>query len=55
MEGLDPAAYDEILKIKGSNYFTVMACALGYRSTSDSLGSAKKVRFPIDTVIEDLN
>ncbi|MCO5143080.1 MAG: NAD(P)H-dependent oxidoreductase [Oligoflexia bacterium] len=54
MEGLDPAAYDEILQLRNTNYFTVMACALGYRSESDVLATAEKVRFPIESVIEDI-
>lgn len=45
MEGIDPARYDEVLKLKDSEYFTVVACAVGYRSKDDKYSLAKKIRF----------
>jgi nitroreductase len=51
LEGIDPAAYDEILGLKGSGYETVVACAAGYRSADDKYAEMKKVRFPISKVI----
>ncbi|NBW80941.1 NAD(P)H-dependent oxidoreductase [bacterium] len=45
MEGLDPAAYDELLGLKGSGWKTVAAVALGYRHAQDPFVQNKKVRF----------
>ena len=45
MEGLSPAEYDQILKLAGSGYKTVVACALGYRAASDKYASLAKVRY----------
>ena len=46
MEGINPAAYDEVLGLKGTEFATVVACAAGYRAESDKYAAAKKVRFP---------
>lgn len=51
MEGLDPAAYDEILGIKGSGYATAVACAVGYRSESDHTATRPKARFDSSSLI----
>jgi len=51
LEGIDPAAYDDILGLKGSGYETVVACAAGYRSAEDKYAAMKKVRFPLGRVI----
>ena len=45
MEGLAPTEYDKILKLEGSGYKTVVACALGYRSANDKYASLPKVRY----------
>lgn len=45
MEGLVPAEYDKILKLNGTGYATVVACALGYRSAGDKYASLAKVRY----------
>jgi len=45
MEGLNPAEYDKILGLEGSDYKTVVACALGYRAASDKYASLAKVRY----------
>ncbi len=45
MEGLVPADYDKILKLEGTGYQTVVACALGYRAASDKYASLAKVRY----------
>lgn len=45
MEGLDPQAYDKLLKIEGSGWKTVAAVALGYRHSEDAFIGHKKVRF----------
>ena len=51
MEGLDPAAYDKVLKLEGTGYKTVAAIAAGYRSSDDKYQFAKKVRFESKDVI----
>jgi len=45
MEGLVPSEYDRILKLENSGYATVVACALGYRASSDKYASLAKVRY----------
>jgi nitroreductase len=45
MEGLAPAEYDKILKLEGSGYKTVVACALGYRAANDKYASLVKIRY----------
>lgn len=42
MEGFDPSAFDEILKIEG--YHAVVVAALGYRAEDDATQHAAKVR-----------
>jgi nitroreductase len=54
LEGLDPAAYDKILGIDQSDYGTVAAVALGYRSTEDKYQHAKKVRFSKSEIIQKI-
>jgi nitroreductase len=44
MEGIDAKKYDELLGVDPA-YKSVVACALGYRDTSDPAASQKKVRF----------
>lgn len=51
MEGIDPAAYDEILGLKGADFATVVSCAAGYRAETDKYAAAKKVRFPADELV----
>jgi nitroreductase len=46
LEGIDAAAYDDILGLKGSGYETLVGCAAGYRSADDKYAGMKKVRFP---------
>jgi nitroreductase len=45
MEGLDPAGYDRVLGLEGTGFFTVAACAAGYRAASDRFAALPKVRF----------
>ncbi|MBP9674494.1 MAG: NAD(P)H-dependent oxidoreductase [Bacteriovoracaceae bacterium] len=52
LEGINPQKYDEILDIKNSGYATIAACAFGYRSVEDKYQEAKKVRFPLDEIIQ---
>jgi len=51
LEGIDPAAYTEILGLKGTGYDAVVACAVGYRSAADKYASLKKIRYPAGRVI----
>ncbi len=51
MEGIDPAEYDRILGLEGSEYATVAGLALGYRHAEDRYADAKKVRKHVDQVI----
>jgi nitroreductase len=46
MEGIDPAAYDDILGLTGTGLRTKVACALGYRSEADQTAGFRKVRIP---------
>ena len=52
MEGLDPPAYDKVLKLEGTGYATVAAVAVGYRSPEDKYQQLKKVRFDRDDVLD---
>jgi hypothetical protein len=54
MEGINPPKYDEILKLGSTGYATVVACAFGYRAAGDKYAGAKKVRFPLNQVVERL-
>jgi len=51
LEGISPADYDEILDLKESGYSTVVACAIGYRSETDSSANNKKARYPASHVV----
>lgn len=51
MEGIDPAAYDRILGLEGSGYFTLVACAAGYRHPADKYATRPKVRFAPEKVL----
>ena len=46
MEGLNPVRYDEILRLKGTGYATLCACAVGYRASADKYATLPKVRYP---------
>jgi len=46
IEGLDPAKYDEILGLKGTEFGTLAACPAGYRQEGDKYATLAKVRFP---------
>ena len=51
MEGLDKAAYDQLLGLNDTPYTTAVGCALGYRSENDKYATAPKVRFPAAEMI----
>lgn len=52
LEGISRTGYDDILSLTGSGYKTVVACALGYRSTEDKYAAMPKSRFDHSRVIE---
>lgn len=54
IEGLDPAAYDEILGLPAQGYRTLCACAAGYRAATDKYASAPKVRFATSDVVKHI-
>jgi nitroreductase len=54
MEGLDPAAYDRILNLGSTGYATVVACALGYRSTEDKYAKLAKVRYDAKDIVRQI-
>lgn len=51
LEGIDPAQYNKLLGLENTPYATRVACALGYRASTDGYASAPKVRLSRDTVI----
>ena len=52
MEGLDPAKYDEILGLTGTNLATAFACVAGYRASTDKYAGLAKVRFNKEELIQ---
>ena len=52
MEGLNPVRYDEILRLKGTGYATLCACAVGYRAATDKSAILPKVRYPKEELIK---
>lgn len=52
LEGIDSAAYDQLLALKGTNYATSVAVALGYRHKEDGYQHQKKVRFDKSEVFQ---
>lgn len=51
MEGIDPAAYDRILGLEGSEFTTRVICPLGYRAADDKYATQPKTRFPKEQVV----
>ena len=54
MEGIEPANYDKILGLAGTEFETVVACAAGYRATDDKYAQLAKVRFAASEVIQHI-
>lgn len=50
LEGIDSSKYDEILELPSRGFSTQVACALGYRSASDSFARLEKIRYPKEQV-----
>jgi nitroreductase len=54
MEGLVPSEYDKVLKLNGTGYATVVACALGYRAASDKYAEVAKVRYTTTELVRTI-
>ena len=54
MEGIEPANYDKILGLDGTEFETVVACAAGYRAADDKHAQLAKVRFPASEIIRHI-
>lgn len=52
MEGLLPLEYDRILGLDGSEFETVVACAVGYRAADDKYAAALKVRYSASEMVQ---
>lgn len=52
MEGIDAAAYDKILDLEDTNYSTVVACPVGFRSPEDKYQHMPKFRLDKKEVFE---
>lgn len=51
MEGIDIQAYNQILALE-PKYTTTVACAVGYRLSTDEFAAYPKVRLPLDEVCQ---
>ena len=51
---IQPDMYDKILWIKKQWFKTVLACAVGYRAKDDGYAKVKKVRRPIEKIVEEI-
>ncbi len=51
MEGIVPVQYDKLLGLEGTGFTTVVACAAGYRATTDKYATTAKVRFAPGEVV----
>ena len=54
IEGFEPDKYDEILQLKGSDFASVVCCALGYRAATDKYAALPKVRQPESQLVQYL-
>jgi len=54
MEGLVPAEYDKVLKLEGTGYKTVVACALGHRTSGDKYASLSKIRYEVAELVKTI-
>lgn len=52
MEGIDAAAYDQLLGLTNTDYTSVVGCAVGYRHPEDVQAQAKKVRFDASEMVQ---
>ncbi len=54
MEGFIPPEFDRVLGIPDEGYFSVVVCALGYRSSEDWLAKLPKVRYENSDVVKHI-
>ena len=54
MEGIVAAEYDKLLGLEGSDYTTIVGCALGYRHSHDHYAKLPKVRFDASEMVTHL-
>lgn len=54
MEGIVVPEYDKLLGLEGTNYTSVVGCAMGYRHADDKYAAAAKIRFQMDDVLTRL-
>ena len=54
MEGIDAVEYDKLLGLEGSDYTTIVGCALGYRHAEDHHAKLAKVRFGASDVVSHM-
>lgn len=54
LEGINPAGYDRVLGLEGTEYATVVACAAGYRAEDDRYATMPKARFAREAVIRHI-
>ena len=52
MEGFSPADYDRVLKLEEKGLKSIVVVPVGYRSANDKYSELKKVRFPLNEVVE---
>ena len=52
LEGFDPIAYDQILRLEGGPYQSIVACAAGYRHAEDTYAAVPKVRFDVADLVQ---
>lgn len=54
MEGFVPPMYDEVLGLKEKNLASVLVLPIGYGAEDDQYKQLKKVRRPLNYMIEEI-
>lgn len=54
MEGFNPAEYNRVLGLEGTEFKAVVACALGHRAASDKYAGLPKVRFDTSELVQTI-
>lgn len=52
MEGFDRTKVDELLGLTETNFTVASLCPVGFRASDDATASMKKVRFPMEKLVE---
>lgn len=55
MEGIVPSEYDRILGLENTDFSTTVACAMGYRSSSDKYAELAKVRYSANEILKTVS